>query len=71
MKLHHAILSAALLAALPAIAFAERGFQPEDLVSMDRYSSPVLSPDGRKLVFARRVVDLDDSYNCGERVGLW
>ncbi|HEY0309705.1 MAG TPA: S9 family peptidase, partial [Luteimonas sp.] len=59
MKLHHAILSAALLAALPAIAFAERGFQPEDLVSMDRYSSPVLSPDGRKLVFAKRVVDLD------------
>ena len=58
MKLHRAILSAALFAALPSLALAERGFQPEDLVSMDRYSSPVLSPDGRKLVFARRVVDM-------------
>ena len=36
MKLHRAILSAALFAALPSLALAERGFQPEDLVSMDR-----------------------------------
>ncbi len=68
MKLHQAILSAALLAALPTIAFAERGFQPEDIVSMDRYSSPVLSPDGRKLVFARRVVDMDANKSS---TSLW
>ena len=59
MKMHHAILAVALLAALPAVAQAERGLQAEDLVSMDRYSSPVLSPDGQKLVFAKRVVDMD------------
>ena len=59
MKMHHAILAVALLAALPTVALAERGLQAEDLVSMDRYSSPVLSPDGQKLVFAKRVVDMD------------
>src|SRR5690606_10658223 len=57
MKILQLVLSAALLAGLPSLALADRGFQPEDLVSMDRYSSPVLSPDGRKLVFARRVMD--------------
>src|SRR5690606_35610775 len=57
MKISHFALSVALLAVLPSVALADRGFQPEDLVSMDRYSSPVLSPDGRKLVFARRVMD--------------
>ncbi len=57
MKFPHLALGAALLLALPSLALADRGFQPEDLVSMDRYSSPVLSPDGRKLVFARRVMD--------------
>ncbi len=59
MKIRHAILCAGLLAALPTIVLAERGFQPEDLVSMDRYSSPALSPDGRNLVFAKRVVDME------------
>ena len=52
MKISTVVLSAALAATLPSPALAERGFQPEDLVAMDRYSSPVLSPDGRKLVFA-------------------
>ncbi len=59
MKIRNAILPAMLLLALPSLALAERGFQASDLVSMDRYSSPVLSPDGRKVVFARRVVDMD------------
>jgi dipeptidyl aminopeptidase/acylaminoacyl peptidase len=59
MKLRHAILPFALLLALPSLALAARGFQAGDLVSMDRYSSPTLSPDGRKVVFARRVVDMD------------
>ena len=58
MKRHTTLLAAALLAALPALAQAERGFQPADLVGLDRYSSPVLSPDGRKLVFAKRAVDM-------------
>lgn len=57
MKLQHAVLSAALLLALPVSAFAERGFEVRDLVKLDRYSSPTLSPDGRKLVFAKAVID--------------
>jgi dipeptidyl aminopeptidase/acylaminoacyl peptidase len=58
MKIRNAILPFALLLSLPSLALAARGFQASDLVSIDRYSSPVLSPDGRKLVFARRVVDM-------------
>ncbi|HET8819594.1 MAG TPA: S9 family peptidase [Xanthomonadaceae bacterium] len=53
------LLAAAVIAATPSIAFAERAFTARDLATLDRYSSPVLSPDGRKLVFARRVVDLE------------
>jgi dipeptidyl aminopeptidase/acylaminoacyl peptidase len=58
MKLRNAILPAALLLSLPSLAFAERGLQATDLVSMDRFSSPVLSPDGRKVVFAKRTMDM-------------
>ncbi len=36
---------------------APHGLQARDLESMDRFSSAVLSPDGRFVVFARRVVD--------------
>src|SRR5690606_1976184 len=59
MKMRCAVLSAALLLSLPSLALADRGFQASDMVSMDRYSSPVLSPDGRKVVFAKRVVDME------------
>lgn len=58
MKLRNAILPAALLLSLPSLALAARGFQASDMVSMDRFSSPVLSPDGRKLVFAKRSMDM-------------
>ncbi|MDQ2702762.1 MAG: S9 family peptidase [Pseudomonadota bacterium] len=61
MKMRPAVLSAALLLSLPTLALAGRGFQASDLVSMDRYSSPVLSPNGRQVVFARRVVDMDSN----------
>ena len=59
MKIRNAILPIALLLALPTPVLAARGFQAQDLATLDRYSSPALSPDGRKLVFARRVVDFD------------
>ena len=59
MNLRHSLLTVALMLALPAISHAERGFEVRDLATMDRYSSPALSPDGRKLVFAKRVVDFD------------
>src|SRR5687768_15032073 len=57
MKLAHSVLALALLAALPVAAHAERGFEVRDLATLDRVSSPILSADGRKLVFAKRVVD--------------
>jgi dipeptidyl aminopeptidase/acylaminoacyl peptidase len=56
MKSRHLVLPLALLIAMPSLA-ATRGFDVRDMVKLDRYSSPTLSPDGRKLVFAKRVLD--------------
>ena len=36
MKMHTALLSLALAAALPAVAHAERGFEVRDLATLDR-----------------------------------
>src|SRR3546814_3702241 len=41
---------------MPSLA-ATRGFEVRVMVNLDRYSSPALSPDGRRLVFAKRVLD--------------
>lgn len=52
------LLTLALTLALPALAqAAPRGFEIRDLATLDRYSAPTLSPDGRTIVFARRSVD--------------
>ncbi|MDO5611605.1 MAG: S9 family peptidase, partial [Pseudomonadota bacterium] len=59
MKLRHAMLPLALACALPAIAQAQRGFSVEDMVKLDRYSSPLLTPDGKTVVYAKRTVDAD------------
>jgi len=59
MNLRPALLSLALVAALPAVAHAERGLEVRDLAKLDRVSSPILSPDGRKVVFSKRVVNFD------------
>src|SRR3546814_9026508 len=56
MKASHFALPLALLIAMPSLA-ATRGFEVRDMVNLDRYSSPTLSPDGRRLVFAKRVLD--------------
>ncbi|MFZ5638099.1 MAG: prolyl oligopeptidase family serine peptidase [Pseudomonadota bacterium] len=58
----------ALALALPFTADAARGLQPRDLATLDRYSSPTLSADGRLLVFAKRSVDF--AANKGSS-GLW
>lgn len=58
MTLRPALLSLALIAALPAAA-AERGFDVHDLVKLDRVSSPTLSPDGGRVVFAKRVMNAE------------
>ncbi len=59
MKLSRILLASALLLALPSLAYAERGFTARDMAGLDRYSSPTLSHDGRKLVFAKRIADLE------------
>ena len=64
----HSILAAALLAALPSTVLAERAFTARDLATLDRYSSPTLSPDGRRLVFAKREVDFDANKST---TSLW
>ncbi|RDZ29260.1 alpha/beta hydrolase family protein [Lysobacter silvisoli] len=56
MNLRHAVLPLLIAAALPAAADA-RGLEARDLATLDRVSSPTLSPDGRRLVFAKRKVD--------------
>jgi dipeptidyl aminopeptidase/acylaminoacyl peptidase len=68
MKPFHAVLPVALLLAWSSSALAERGFQVRDLATMDRYSSPTLSHDGHKLVFAKRVVDFDANKSS---TSLW
>jgi dipeptidyl aminopeptidase/acylaminoacyl peptidase len=47
----------ALCLLMPAVAEAARGLEARDLVTLDRYSAPTLSPNGRILVFAKRSVD--------------
>src|SRR5687768_11491637 len=59
MTPRHAILPFALmLACASSSALAARGFEVRDLASLERVSSPALSPDGRRVVFAKRVVDM-------------
>ncbi|WP_133478273.1 alpha/beta hydrolase family protein [Cognatilysobacter segetis] len=60
MSLRHALLPLMVAAVLPlAASAAPHGLQPRELATLDRFSSPTLTPDGRTLVFARRVVDFD------------
>lgn len=72
MNLRHAVLPLLIAAALPAFSAnadaATRGLQAQDLVTLDRVSSPTLSPDGRKLLFAKRVVDFDANKSS---TALW
>jgi dipeptidyl aminopeptidase/acylaminoacyl peptidase len=58
----------ALALALPLTAEAARGLEARDLATLDRYSAPTLSPDGRNLVFARRSVDFAANKSA---TGLW
>lgn len=57
MTLRTALLPLCLLAALPNLALAERGLAGRDLATMPRVSTPVLSPDGGRVVFVERTVD--------------
>ena len=60
MSSRHALLPLALSCAVLSLATnaeAARGLQIRDLATLDRYSAPTLSPNGRMLVFAKRSVD--------------
>lgn len=58
MNLRYALLPLALALSLSAVAApVKHGLTPQEMVYLDRYSSPTLSPDGRVLVFAKRVID--------------
>ncbi|WP_045760553.1 alpha/beta hydrolase family protein [Xanthomonas albilineans] len=56
MTLRYALLPLALLTVLPALA-APRGFDVRDMVALDRVSSPLLTPDGRSVIFAKQQMD--------------
>ncbi|MCA1714303.1 MAG: S9 family peptidase, partial [Gammaproteobacteria bacterium] len=68
MKLRYVTVPIALALLVPSLAYSERGFTVRDLATLDRVSSPTLSPDGRKLVFAKRVVDFDANKSS---TSLW
>lgn len=59
MTFRRALLPLMLAAALSPLAASAtpRGFEVRDMATLDRVSSPTLSPDGRRVVFAKRVVD--------------
>ncbi|MBW8368458.1 MAG: S9 family peptidase [Arenimonas sp.] len=63
------VLFALLVPALSSAAFAApKPFDARDLVTLDRVSSPTLSPDARKLVVAVREADFDANKAS---TGLW
>lgn len=69
MSLRTAVLPLLIAATLPlAASAAPHGLQPRALITLDRFSSPVLSPDGKVLVYARRVADLDANKST---TALW
>ncbi len=63
MKLHAPAFFLSLLMVLPmsvdAATPAVHGFTVRDMVALDRYSSPALSPDGGTLVFAKRSINAE------------
>ena len=68
MTLRPALIALLLPALLPAVGQAARPFDARDMVTLDRVSSPTLSPDGRKLVVAVREVDYEANKASA---GLW
>lgn len=62
------LIALALPGAVLAAEEADRGLQPQDLATLDRFSSPTLSPDGSRVVFAKSVTDYDANK---ARTSLW
>nr|WP_246428982.1 S9 family peptidase [Pseudoxanthomonas broegbernensis] len=61
------------LAMLPSAAEAARGFDVRDLQALNRVSSPTLSPDGARVVFAQREIAVEGAGgDLGKATtGLW
>ena len=68
MQARLSALIALTLFSLSATATDKKPFTVRDMVNLERISSPVLSPDGRRAVFAVRQTDL--AANKG-KTGLW
>ncbi len=73
MKIRNCVLSAVTFAltsiGMSSIATAEqRGFTIEDMLKMERVASPVVSPDGKFVVYAQRTTDLEKNRG---RWDLW
>lgn len=76
MKSAHSPLVFALagllgLSVLPSAAHAERGFDVRDMQALERVSSPLLSPDGTRLVFVKRQTGVEDGMPGKASTGLW
>ena len=58
MNVRTLALAAALMASSVAATAAPRGFTVEDLVTMERVGTPVVSPDGARIVYTVRSTDM-------------
>ena len=58
MKVRMLAFGAALMASSVAATAAPRGFTVEDLVAMERVGTPVVSPDGARIVYTVRSTDM-------------
>ena len=68
MKLRMLVVAAALAAGSAMAVAAPRGFTVDDMVKMERVGSPVLSPDGARVVYSVRSTDLAKNRGHSE---LW
>ena len=68
MSLRHSLPLVLIPALLAGPAFAAKPFDVRDLVTLERVSSPTLSPDGHRLVVAVRQVDFEANKAS---TGLW
>ncbi len=68
MKIIARLFAASLLALTISSAADARPFTAKDMVTIDRLSDPRVSPDGRHVIYARRVVDYDANKSKTE---LW
>ncbi|MFA7264134.1 MAG: S9 family peptidase [Caulobacter sp.] len=59
MKLISRLLAASVMALAIGSAAEARPFTAKDMVTLDRVSDPRVSPDGRYVIYARRVADYD------------